>query len=320
MQSHKRKYPIAHFMHQQKQQQQSSALRRKMTTPPPPASDVSVIPPSPPSPPKRKTKMDRKCRFRNVVFVKEIPSHRTYSHSERFNCWYDEEDFRCFKLAIFLDRINEMRQTKIIDGFPPKMPCRKPSLEDFTDATSQSLYRSPPPRFAKKSIKNVTFSQSQTINLVDDSDNEDDVQVLGVVKSNKPFKKRFAPQRDTTMMGTFKDTLYKIQLERERLIKTIDTQQRPAVPALQQQQRQQQQQQRKAKKIIRRGRRPQSKSFPNDRRQGIPDFRDENMVRKYNENVLGTFSSTGIMPSKHRTISKQQIQRHSHSRLRPLAA
>ena len=39
----------------------------------------------------------RRCSFHNTVFVKEIPTHRTYSASERHLSWYTDEDIRCFK-------------------------------------------------------------------------------------------------------------------------------------------------------------------------------------------------------------------------------
>lgn len=46
----------------------------------------------------------KSARFHNTVFIKEIPSARTYSMLEKRMCWYTNDDYRSFKLNMFLER------------------------------------------------------------------------------------------------------------------------------------------------------------------------------------------------------------------------
>ena len=46
----------------------------------------------------------KSARFHNTVFIKEIPSARTYSMLEKRLCWYTNDDYRSFKLNMFLER------------------------------------------------------------------------------------------------------------------------------------------------------------------------------------------------------------------------
>ncbi len=51
-----------------------------------------------------KTRKGNRCRFHNTVFVKEIPSIQTYSQLEKRMCWYNNADYRSFRVSMILER------------------------------------------------------------------------------------------------------------------------------------------------------------------------------------------------------------------------
>mmetsp|Transcript_6419 Transcript_6419/g.15581 ORF Transcript_6419/g.15581 Transcript_6419/m.15581 type:complete len:280 (+) Transcript_6419:126-965(+) len=59
-----------------------------------------------------KTRKSNKCRFHNTVFVKEIPSIRTYSSLEKRMCWYNNDDYRGFRISLILERASVEFQQK----------------------------------------------------------------------------------------------------------------------------------------------------------------------------------------------------------------
>jgi len=138
------------------------------------------IQPSPPCPPSGSPKTRKhRCRFHNIVFVKEIPSHRTYSLFEKQSTWYNHLDYRCFKLAIFVERFpdafgdgnqpeqqyhppkanhkNTMRQLHDISSKPPPRTS-SPNSNQACLSTNLPLY-SPPLRI-RKEPKNDEFKFS----------------------------------------------------------------------------------------------------------------------------------------------------------------
>ena len=54
----------------------------------------------------------RRCSFHNTVFVKEIPTHRTYSASERHLSWYTDEDICCFKNKLVMEYLMKLSSKK----------------------------------------------------------------------------------------------------------------------------------------------------------------------------------------------------------------
>lgn len=53
------------------------------------------------------TRKGNKCRFHNTVFVKEIPSIRTYSSLEKRMCWYNNDDYRGFRITMILEQASK---------------------------------------------------------------------------------------------------------------------------------------------------------------------------------------------------------------------
>ena len=90
----------------------------------------------------------RKLGFHNTVFIKEIPSHRTYSPTEKRQTWYTNQDYQSFKVAMVLDRFSEeldnerqkSKNRKPVNDESPKQPQRRPFCpEPKVDADDQTM-------------------------------------------------------------------------------------------------------------------------------------------------------------------------------------
>ena len=133
---------------------------------------------------KSKSRKGMSCSFHNVVFVKEIPSVRTYSESEKQLCWYNDEDYRCFKLAMFLERFSTVLEEHNVSPIKPKTRKKKQGRND-TSPTQPRRRLSPPTdrsdldRTLKCLPKNLPF-------IEDSSDEEESSSINKAMQENIP--------------------------------------------------------------------------------------------------------------------------------------
>jgi hypothetical protein len=118
-----------------------------------------------------KAKLFRKrCRFQNTVLVKEIPTHRTYSASERHMSWYTNEELALFNRNKYPNK--KTKRSKDCHDVSPKKQHhsgRRPTSPDH-DSTLKSLLPSsslplfdPSPKTAMRDIDVSHSNQPQNM-------------------------------------------------------------------------------------------------------------------------------------------------------------
>lgn len=120
---------------------------------------------------KSKSRKGMSCSFHNVVFVKEIPSVRTYSESEKQLCWYNDEDYRCFKLAMFLERFSTVLEEHNVTPIKPKNRKKKQGSND-TSPTQPRRRLSPPTD--RSDLDRTLRCLPTNLPFLDDSSDEED--------------------------------------------------------------------------------------------------------------------------------------------------
>lgn len=133
------------------------------------------------------------ARFHNTVYINEIPSVSTYSVLEKQMCWYTKDDYRSFKLNMFLERTS----LTIQQPPPPPPPMRSMVLDGSPCMPQRSASPEPEQR--------TRMELPSSLPLFNNNDNDDD---------DEPSD--HAREHQILMNQTMRERLRKLRAQRQQ--------------------------------------------------------------------------------------------------------